>query len=185
MNRGEDPRFYFYEAVQEALGRLHLKVEDHTEFYLVELLVKQISEPVSQEPLFSQLKEALYSTSQHEKLSKFKAVGDSALFLVGFYEEHCTRRGTSKSYVMTMGGTAYKSASLLAENEMRNVYVTLAEGFDDFVNVLDEVRDVTEAKTSNYVIRLYEKWQQTGSPSAAIRLQRQGLFPVIKTERDN
>lgn len=185
MNKGEDPKLYFYEAVQEALGRLHLKVADQTEFYLVELLVKQISAPIKQEPLVSQLEEALCATSPYEKFIRFKDMGDSALFLVGFYEEHCARRGTSKNYVATLGGTAYKSASLLAGDGMRSVYVTLSEGFNDFVHVLDEVRDVTEAKTPNYVIRLYEKWQQTGSPSAAIRLQRQGLFPVTGARKDN
>jgi len=174
----EDPRLYFYEALEEALSRLHLKIESWTEFYLVELLTRQITNPAPQEPLVLQMEAALRTPSAHERFLRYRAMGDSALFLVGFCEEFLTRRGTTRRYVVSMGGHAYRSAASLSADGLSRVYVTLSDGFDDFVQVLDEVREMTSARTQQDIVKLYEKWQRTGSSAAARRLQGTGVFPV-------
>jgi hypothetical protein len=174
----EDPRLFFYEAVCEALGRLRLKIEHWTEFYLVDLLVRQVSQPVSQEPFVSQLEAARRAASAKERFLRFKEMGDSALVLVGFYEESIERRGVTKHYVRTMGGGAYRSAASLSVDGLSQVYVTLSDGFDDFVHVLDEVREMTSLRTPQDIVKLYEKWQRTGSGTISLRLQESGVFPA-------
>lgn len=173
----EDARLFFYEAISKALGRLHLKIESWTESYLVDLLTRQVHQPSNDEPLVLQMEAALRAASAEERVLRFKEMGDSSLFLVGFYEEHINRRGVTRKYVVHMGGHAYKSAASLSKDELRRVYGTLSDGFDDFVHVLDEVRDLTSLRTPQDIVKLYESWQRTGSGTAARRLQESGVFP--------
>ncbi len=175
----EDPRIFFYEAICEALGRLRLQLESWTEFYLVDLLVRQVSRPVTQEPFVFQLEAAHRASSAKERFLRFKEMGDSALILVGFFEEAIGRRGVTRRYVINMGGGAYRNAASLSVDGLSQVYVTLSDGFGDFVRVLDEVREMTSLRTKQDVAALFEKWQRTGSITAADRLQHQGVFPVV------
>lgn len=175
----EDSRLYFYEAITEALGRLHLEVEHWTEFYLAELLTRQVDKPVPEEPFVTQLQAAVESSSPEQRFLRFREMGDSALFLVGFCEAAVSSRGVSRKYVTNMGGYAYRSAASLSDDGMSRVYVTLSDGFDDFVHVLDEVREMTSLRTQQDILKLYEKWQRTGSTRDAQKLQKAGVYPTF------
>lgn len=179
----ESPRLFFYESLVAALGRLHLKVEQWTEFYLVELLARHIDHPATQEPLVMQLESALDEESNHERFLRFREMGDSALFLVGFCPENVDQRGVTSQYVTQMGGRAYGSAASLASDGMGHVYGTLSNGFNDFVRVLDEVKENTSFRTPQDIVKLYEKWQKTKSDTIARRLNESGLFIPSTKER--
>jgi len=104
--------------------------------------------------------------------------------VLGFFEDHVERKGVSRSYVVTMGGRAYANAEALAaysprEAVRQRVYGELAEGFEDYVEALDEVRESTVLRTPQDIVRLYEKWKRTGSPRVAERLRSEGVFPAI------
>jgi hypothetical protein len=175
----EDARLFFYEAITEALGRLHLNVEHWTEFYLAELLTRQVDKPVPEQPLVSQLQAAVSSSTTEQQLLRFREMGGSALFLVGFCEAAVSARGVNRGYVMHMGGYAYRSAASLSEDGMSQVYVTLSDGFDDFAQVLDEVREMTSLRTQQDILKLYEKWRRTGSIRDAQKLQKAGVHPTF------
>lgn len=183
VSEKEDPRLYFQEAINQALERLHLKIEDWIVFYLVELLARQAVQPVTLEPLVTQMDAALRASSAQEKFSRFKEMGDSALVLVGFYEEAVVKR-SSKGYVVLMGGRAYRSAAALANDGFGKVYGSLSDGFEDFVQVLDEVKENTSLRTPQDIVKLYDKWRQTGSRAAASRLRSSGVLLSSKPGRN-
>ena len=184
-------RAWFYERLEESLSRQNIPASDDTRVYLVELLARYAERPadgVVSRPLVFQLAEALEAVGP-ERLAKLRAVGDAALYALGFFEDFFERRGVSRAYVVTMGGRAYADAWSLAafnphEVARRDVYGELADGFEDFVEAIDDVRESTVLRTPQDIVRLYEKWKRTKSPRIAERLRSEGVFPAIPDDDD-
>jgi len=168
---------YFYEAVTSAIRKLGLSVAVHTEFYLVEVLSKRaLTLRPHEDPLIFQIKKAQETESVQTKFSLYRKAGDSALLLLGFFSSFLERRGVHRDYVEALGGSAYASASALSPKGFNKVYHDLAEGFEDFAAVLDEVRESTAMRTPQDVVKLYEQWRVTRSPSVADRLRKDGVY---------
>lgn len=184
-------RAWFYERLEESLSRQNIPASDGTRVYLVELLARFAEHPVGDivsRPLVLQLAEALEAEGL-ERLARLRAVGDAALYALGFFEDFFSRRGVSRGYVVTMGGRAYADAWALAafsphEAARREVYGELADGFEDFVEAIDDVRESTALRTPQDIVRLYEKWKRTRSPKIAQRLRSEGVFPAIPDDDD-
>jgi hypothetical protein len=60
------------------------------------------------------------------------------------------------------------------------VFSELAGRFREFADVLAEVSEATRLSTPASVLRLYERWLQTGSRRAAVLLARAGLSPALE-----
>ncbi|MEZ4337413.1 MAG: hypothetical protein R3B82_12390 [Sandaracinaceae bacterium] len=115
-------------------------------------------------PLVFQLGEAL-ETEGPERLERLRAVGDAALYALGFFEDFFERRGVSRDYVVTMGGRAYSDAWSLAafdprQAARRDVYGELADGFEDFVEAIDDGGRAPCSGPRKTSCGLYEKWKR-------------------------
>ena len=167
----------------EALTRLEVDASGAVEFYLVELLAQQARTTADTlEPLVFRLAEAAAIDEPAERFRRFRAVGDAALHTCGFFADHYERRGVSREYVVTMGGRAYDAAADLAfaaRAAEPDVFGELAGRFDAFARVLDEVRETTELRTPQDIVRLYDRWRRTRSPRLAERLRKAGVFPGL------
>ena len=76
-----------------------------------------------------------------ERVKALKEVGDTALYVVGFFAESLERSLVQADYYMGLGSAAYgELASRLGGSSVREVYEELASGFPAFVDVLGEVR---------------------------------------------
>jgi hypothetical protein len=181
-----DLRQWFRERLEAALERRHLRADPETRAYLVELMaaigIGRRRSP-GDVPLALQLKEAREAASGAERLALYRALGDEALCLSGFFADHLERRGISHGYVCSMGGGAYESASVLAiqapsQAIRTTVYRDLAASFERYAEVLDDVRESTALRTPQDIVRLYDKWRRTGSPRIAERLSEAGVYPA-------
>ncbi len=177
-----DVRTFFVEQVTEAMRELRVETGEPTQRYLVNLLsgfsVSNRIQALS-EPLFALFRRALESTGP-ERLARMRELGDVALFICGFFPDSFDRRGLSRAYVVELGGHAYL---VLGQAEKRHgghaeVFVELGGRFHDMARVLDEVRERTALCTDGEVVRLYERWSESGSPALARRLQRRGVQPL-------
>lgn len=181
-----DMRGWFRERLISAFRRRGVSTRETTEFYLVELLASQarVSSEVLLRPLVERLADALETPDPALRLRQFREMGDSALYVLGFFSDHLERRGVSRSYVGTMGGRAYGAARDLiplapssAEQSMAEAFDELADGFLTFADVLDDVRESTALRTPQDIVRLYDRWRRTRSPVLAERLRAEGVFP--------
>lgn len=191
-----DVRAFFRDKVLDALQRQNLEIEDLTEYYLVNLLAEfaagEHEEALLSQPLAYLLRDAL-EASGWDRLRRFRHLGDAALFVAGFFADNLERRGVSPRYVSSMGGQAYWTARSLARQTRARrslaatpeVYAELADKFDVFVAVLDDIRETTSMRTPEEIVRLYQRWQRTRSPRLARRLQRQGVFPQLPGTGDS
>jgi hypothetical protein len=59
------------------------------------------------------------------------------------------------------------------------VFSELSGRFSEFADVLAEVSETSRLSTNTSVLRLYERWVQTGSRRAAEMLAERGIAPVL------
>lgn len=185
IERSANVRSWFHERLQDALGRVRTPASAATEMYLVELLSRHAESATLSlaRPLALLLADACEAEGA-ERTRRLRELGDTALYVLGFFEDHLARRGISRDYVVAMGGGAYAGAERLAAYDPReavraDVYGELADGFEGYVEVLDEVRESTVLRTPQDIVKLYEKYKRTRSPKVAARLREEGVFPGL------
>ena len=192
----KNTREYFHEAVQTALVNQRLSVRGETIIYIVNLLTvfvraERLFDLTPEGPMIKPLAlmyaEALEARTKAERDKALQKLGDISLFISGLYANSLSRSLVDVDYYIAMGGNAYgylADSSRIIRNSctLKDVYLELAQGFAGFVELLTEVGERTNVKTSNDILRLYEVWLCTGNERAAKKLQSLGIQPV-KTQR--
>ena len=184
--RRETPMEYFREQLERAMDHQKVSTSDFVEYYLVNLLSNCVgSEPAPTEPTYDETPLAvLYvkaiQSSRLERARLLRALGDTALFVSGFFADSLSHRLVDFDYYRSMGGYAY--ARLRDDEEPRifgrEVFAELSLRFVEFSDVLAEVSEASRLQTNASVLRLYERWMQTGSRRAAALLAERGIAPV-------
>ena len=107
---------FFRDAVHEALLRLEVGVDDHTEHYVVnvltmfsrsEALFDRTSDGVRLKPLALMLADAADAQSAEQRSRTLQRLGDVSLFVAGFLSHGFARRLVDIDYHVAMGGSAY------------------------------------------------------------------------------
>lgn len=172
-----DTRAFFFEMLTTALDRQRVAASGPVVVYLRDLLSDSAhSIHPSDAPIVSRLAEAIEAGDPREKRDKLRQTGDAALYTCGFFQEHVESKGMTVSYYAAMGGRAYRAAASMP-GPLREVLGELAENFESFADVLDEVRETTTLRTPQDIVKLYDRWRKTQNPRLAERLQREGVFP--------
>jgi hypothetical protein len=170
---------YFKELVEGALVRRRVDACDLTEYYLVNLLCQYVrfdSRESVEAPLALQLARAL-DRGGAEQRARLRTLGDSSLFMSGFFSESLRRRVVDVDYYKSMGEYAYGSLSRADDDAFAEVFGELSRKFVGFMDVLSDISERTTLSTSTDVLRLYEKWLRTGSARDGQRLVEQGILP--------
>ena len=188
---------FFHEAVGEAVRTRQIETTEQARSYLVALL-SDFAHPNAERddtfdrPLAFLLDEALRTTGV-QRFQRLRALGDSVLYITGFFGDHIETRGVDVGYVTSVGATAYGSvASMLRrppadpidsgkrQEADDNVFAELSQNFARFVEVLTTVADATlahQARGERGVVMLYERWLKSGSVTLAKELGARGLVP--------
>src|SRR5512134_3395943 len=92
---------FFHEVIQDALGSVHLRVSEPTEWYLVGLLGEFTRARITDQPLGLQLAEA--PSDPGERVRRLKQVGDTSLYVSGFFAESLGRKLVDADYYASIG----------------------------------------------------------------------------------
>src|SRR6185437_3503099 len=105
-------------------------------------------------PLTFLLQDAMEAPSG-ERFRRLRALGDHALYALGFFGDHIEQRGVDRGYVSSVGSTAYTHAAAMlrsrakaaprGEQRTPDVLSELAAKFDRFAAVLADVAEGTLA----------------------------------------
>lgn len=187
IERHTSMKGFFQEAITNALRNQRVEATEMTAFYLVNLLEEFAHGAQAEERLARSLTlmmaDAVDEPHGTERFIRFRELGDTALYVTGFFRDYLARRGVDRSYVITVGGQAYNTAAALLrvvrvqDLAYSKVYDELARKFDALVDVLSEVGDSASVRTDRDVLKLYDRWLRTRAPHLARELARQGLFP--------
>lgn len=178
-------REYFDHAVDTALRQHGVSPGRATSAYLVNLLCEFLTRSVND--LDQPLGPLLARTGRqdpHQRIDDLKRVGDDALYLLGFFQEHLRRRDLDVGYFQTLGGTAYQRLSVLlrrrsGHTQLVTVFRELSSEFPQFTEVLAEVR--LQQAGDDDVGGLYERWLDSGSTAVArgLRLAKMVDLPPV------
>ncbi|HMJ53254.1 MAG TPA: hypothetical protein VK540_14305 [Polyangiaceae bacterium] len=190
---------FFHEAIGEAVRSRQVEATEQAMSYLVALL-SDFAHPDEERddnfdrPLAFLLDEALRTTGA-QRFQRLRTLGDSVLYITGFFGDHIENRGVDVGYVTSVGATAYRGvASMLRrppadtpdaasgkrQDTDDNVFTELSQKFDRFVDVLTTVADATiaqQARGERGVVMLYERWLRSGSATLAKELGARGIIP--------
>lgn len=176
----ESPTEYFRDLVESALHHQHLTVRELTSYYVVNLLAGAVHQDQSaladDEALGVRFARALQSGGAAQR-DGLRRVGDTSLFVSGFFSDSLNRGLVDIDYYMQLGERAYGS---LAHNDetLGDVFDELADKFAAMVDVLTEVSEQTALTSNGDVMRLYERWLRTGSRRTGSQLVARGIVPI-------
>jgi len=182
---------FFKDSVADAMEKQGVDADDHTSYYVVNLLTlfarseklyERSGEGPGPQPLALLLAEAAGAPDPQTRNLVLQHLGDTSLFVAGFFQDAFARKLVDVDYYIEMGGAAYGSLSANVRGTVRGrafggVFAELARKFRDFVDVLAEIRDSGRFAHHIDILRLYEVWLKTGSLRAARLLRSQGIEP--------
>lgn len=191
---------YFRTSIETVISRQGVDVDPHAEHYVVNLLTlfsrsdkfyEDNGESCGLRPLALMLADAADAPSTEERNKSLQRIGDVALFISGFFADSLANKPVDIDYYISMGGNAYGSLSeevrgTFRGNAFAHIYRELANKFQVFVDVLNEVRDEARQGSDVNLLRTYEIWLKTGSRRARKLLHEQGVVPIAagkKTRR--
>ena len=188
----QTPLEFFRGQLERAMQHQKVSASAFTEFYLANLLagcVKGDPLPAPEEGFDEMPLALLYvratEASRFGRARLLRMLGDSALFITGFFADSLERKLVDAAYYRRMGGQAY--ARLSHEDGWMEyeptVFAELARRFPEFTDVLAEVSENSRLTASDRsTLQLYERWMQTGSRRAAALLAERGITPVAPGE---
>lgn len=182
---------FFRDSVDQAMRRQGLSAEDHTAHYVVNLLTlfarsdalyENTQAGLGLKPLALMLAEAAETEDSQERVFVLQRVGDISLFIAGFFSDSLSSHVVDLDYYVHVGGGAYGSLSQQLRGTPRGqafgpVFAELADKFNRFVDVLNDVRAAAQSNDDQDVLRLYELWLRTGSKRAERLLRELGVEP--------
>ncbi len=181
---------FFYESLQQALSEQKMKLAQATEYYLVDLLsryskAESLIQPTSEdrEKTYGELYLESYYLSPSERSKVLKYIGDTTLFLCGFFSESFKRKLVDVDYYTMLGRASYSHLVEASEYiKMRigvpEVFAELVNKFLDLVDVIAEIGEKTRLSASSDLLRIYERWLKTHSKRDRKLLKEKGIEPV-------
>lgn len=182
---------FFHEVVTDALEAVDLEASQPASWYLVGLLGEFTKARLTDEPLGMKL--AQPGEDPSVRVKNLKEVGDTSLYVAGFFAESLSRSLVDVDYYVGIGQSAYAqlARSLGAARSttgpsrasssapITEVYEELAAKFPRFVDVLGAVRKrvaFLQLGQTPDIGRLYEMWLRTRDEWVEKKLKEAGLL---------
>lgn len=183
-------REYFRESLQTSMRTTRTHLSDTAQAYLVNLLAefaraeRAFAGSDQGGPVFVDLlvraQESEGEGETHEALKLYKHMGDSTLYLSGFFSESVEKRGNVDYYV-SLGGSAYDAVARLMRPTAASssaLFAELAHRFKQLVDLLEAMSlhgDKSQKKGDAAVLALVERYQRTGSKEVLAALRAEGV----------
>jgi hypothetical protein len=181
----QTPSEFFRAQVGKALEHRRLENSAFAAGYLVDLLTRCLRADAlpAPEPGFDDVPLALLylralQAPAHERARRLRQMGDTALFVSGFFADGLADRDGDLRYYRRLGGFAYARLGRERSWLGTDVFTELAARFPAYADVLSEVSESSGLTATPSLLRLYERWSQTRSARAARLLQEHGITPV-------
>lgn len=183
-----DSRGFFEEVVSEALDRKKIKIQPVVSNYLVDLLKRYLitenlfdSEDGSGRKRRSTLAE-MFLKSSHlspaQRVETLKRLGDTSLYISGFFAPSLQRKVVDVSYYVDMGMSAYGTlAEMVREDTFAAVYSEMERKFTEFVDAFSFISLQTMSRQPADLMTLFSLYLETGSEWAHQEILKQGVVP--------
>lgn len=188
------PTEFFYDLVSEAISQRDMDTNPLAVKYLSELLLfymnadnlfseQDDSGKRRQSTLAEMYLKAINAEESHIKNDLLKRLGDTSLYISGFFASSLKKKVIDIDYYIDMGGTAFANLAYSIDNHLyQELYGEFAENFIDFVDVITWVSQ-NSLNSNEDLLRLYETYQITGSNLAKEKLIKHGFSLIDEEEK--
>ena len=153
----------------ESLHDMRESVKPEVEVYIVFLLDEMGRSPFNEDSLGTKL----LSSIDSNRTTVLKEIGDTSLFVSGFFEERLRHRGISKSYYASLGSSAYGELAV----KYKEPFESMASQIVMLQRALKGVREACDAMGLDSWSAC-QSWLQNRSPALERRLARLGMFTL-------
>ena len=188
------PQEFFHERVHQAKDNLKVNLPEEVEFYLVNMLCSFITVPPAtagaqagmpaffEKPLAFMLRDASEAPAP-QKPALYRALGDTSLYITGFFQDYFNRKTFDIDYYIALGSTGYEQAAQhmtpnLPESATRATLTALAVNFVLAVDVVAEVSEQGRRREAVDILNIYDRWTRSQSDRLRKILNEQGIDPV-------
>ncbi len=183
----ESPREFFFDRVDDAFKRVKFEPLPLSRQYLVSLLEHFMFSsnlfPTDDETgrVKRETLAEMYLKAQNApapvRADLLKKLGDSSLYISGFFGDSLSRKVVDIDYYVGMGGVAYGSLSRSASDEQSSqMFEEFSVRFAEFVDVLTYISQESLVQTNEDLLKLYDRYLATGSKLAEEQLVEKGLL---------
>lgn len=116
---------------------------------------------------------------REEQIRIFREIGDSCLFVTGFFYECAEKKGSVQFYCQ-VGSGAYRKVSKV----QGPLYLELADNFNGLVLVIGDFW-LPMLNNNKKLVQIYEKWEETNSPYYHSLLTGKGIIPKRANKDSN
>lgn len=174
---------FFTGIVDEAVNKRKMKISLQAKLYLVDLLsFYMFSENLfgdegKKETTLAEMFLTAINSEYHLQIDLLKKLGDSSLYISGFFGDSLKNKIIDLDYYIDMGGSAYSSlASVEKLSERAIIFEEFSFKFMEFVDVLTYISQKSFVQTNQDLLRLYDRYISTGSDLAREELIEKGLL---------
>ena len=172
---------FFKGLVDDALDHLHLETIPLAKHYLVQLLNSHIynSTFIKDDKTLAEILLTATSEQGAKQIELLRNLGDTCLYLGGFFSESLNRKIIDLDYYINMGETAYGTLSgVVREDTFKLVYTEYSNKFRLFIDALTYISQKSKIQSDSDLLALYDRYLTTGSSLARDQLIEKGLLPV-------
>lgn len=182
------PHDYFTSSVRDALESRRVETYPFVESYLVELLkhyvhtrnlYEQTEDGRARQETLAEMFLKASNAALSVKIELLKKLGDSSLYVSGFFGDSLSRKIVDVDYYADIGGSAYANlASVVREDMVAQVYREMSSRFPVYVDVLAYISEKSFVQSDESILRLYDRYVRTGSELAREKLAEKGVVTV-------
>lgn len=180
------PKDFFLESLERAFQHLKIQASPLSKNYLVDLLqfymfAKNLFGDDESGRARRETLAEMYMTAQSQPINRrieiLKKLGDTSLYISGFFGDSLNRKLVDIDYYAEMGGAAYGSLSSITSDEnLSVVYSGFSNRFLQFVDALTYISQRSQIQTNEDLLRLYDRYVSTGSRLAEEQLRERGVL---------
>ncbi|MCB0342389.1 MAG: hypothetical protein H6626_11855 [Pseudobdellovibrionaceae bacterium] len=185
---------FFTEMVSDALGHRKIQTYPMVKLYLVDLLDFYVltenlydrseADKDRQPSTLAEMYLTAANSESNKKRELLKRLGDTALYVSGFFGDSLQRKLVDIDYYAEIGGSAYGTlAHHTLEDNYAMVFKEFSKRFMDYVDVLTYISQKALVQNNKDLLRLYDRYLLTGSKLAEEQLLEKGLLPSVDLKK--
>ncbi|MCX6111858.1 MAG: hypothetical protein NTY22_01020 [Proteobacteria bacterium] len=184
------PEAFFSELLEVAIKNQKLRISDSAKVYLIDLLSRNVSNnelignnprcPYADKPISIVFQQSLIEPI-NQRREMLKYVGDYSLYIGGYFNESLNNKIIDVDYYISIGGQAFGNLSKITKSsQTASLYYEIFNKFANLVDIFMEISFDTFITRAEDLIRLYDRWLQTGSNVLERKLMEKGIITVDK-----
>jgi len=182
--RRPNTKEFFRTRIHNAISYNGIETSEMAEFYVVNLLdqYREVSKLFSDEgdgPVLQPLALMLDEAERADTIARrmcLKKLGDTALYVAGFFTDHVHKSLVNLNYYISMGGSAYGTLSTIERKRaIQELYYELATKFSILVKVIADVAPWSQHIDNQQLVRVYARWLESGDRRLEAILKREGI----------